>query len=124
MPNLPFQDISQAARLLGIDYSRLREEQVAQATPVSHPIGDAPANIRTMGKEGMREHVIAVKSRTSSSWPIKYLNIIELAKTRFDNGTHIMCQETRKDGWVILYSVPRSKPVPKRAFFRAPLGGG
>lgn len=108
--------LSRTARTLDLDYSEAKELLEPTIAPVVGPKEPRPADIRTLGKIGLRRFVIAVKPTTSTEWPEDYAGVIHQARLRYDEGTHEMYQETR-DGWNILYSQPRRKPVGRRPYF-------
>lgn len=115
-------NVSKTARVLGIDYFDLvkrlhpSNESMRQLTI---PKGGYPEDITTLGKPGMESYVIAVKKITYN-WPVQFMNAIHNARRKYDDGTHEMCQETRSDGWIVLYLIPRKHPDKNRQpyFFR------
>jgi hypothetical protein len=103
---------SRLSRILGIDYADAREAvgKLVDTTPIVRPTGPMPTDIKTLGKGRIARHVIAVKAN-GDAWPAQFALAIHTARKNFDSGTHIMCQEKRKDGWVVLYSIPRRFPL-------------
>lgn len=109
-------NLSKTARNLGLDYGDLKRQHGTEHKPVVVPRGPIPTDYKALGKESLRRHVIAVKKCTTE-WPMQFHNAIQKARLNFDAGTHTMCQQTRPDGWVVLYSVPHKVPVRPRRFF-------
>jgi hypothetical protein len=115
-------NVSKTARALGVDYVYLMHKIGPSPTSlasVTIPRGQYPEDISTLGKPGMERFVVAVK-KVTHNWPVQFMNAIHDARRKYDNGTHEMCQETRADGWVIQYLVPRKNPDKNRRpyFFR------
>jgi hypothetical protein len=109
-------NVSRTARNLDIDYDVAKEILDPEIPPVKGPTEPRPADIKQLGKIGLRRFVIAVKATTDREWPEEFSGSIHMARLRYDAGTHEMYQETR-DGWNILYSQPRRKAVPSRPYF-------
>lgn len=109
-------NISKVARVLGVDYHALKTRYGDHAvSDFRSAQGPEPEDIRTLGRRGFEQFVVAVKPR-GSEWPDKYDGAIEDARRKFDAGTHEMFQ-TNDDGWVVQYSIPHLVPVERRQFF-------
>lgn len=112
-------NLSKAARTLGLNYAYVSEYHSETTLgpfsgfELSKP---EPEDITTLGRPALAKHVIAIKRIGTDLWPKKYLQVIKKAREDFNNGTHIMCQG-RKDGWVVLYSIPRLVAKKPRKFF-------
>jgi hypothetical protein len=108
-------NISKLARSLGMDYQTLKDRYAPTLGPIVRPTEPMPEDISTLGRSGWERYVIAVKEN-GEQWPAKFSAAIHDARRKFDNGTHIMCQEKRSDGWVVQYLIPRKiklqYPVP------------
>ena len=117
---LRHNNISKVSRDLGINYKLLKDEYGPQPTgPVLAPSGPRPKDISSLGKPGMEQWVIAVRSNIEPNWPVEFFNEISRARVKYDAGTHEMCQQKRPDGWVVLYLIPRKVPDTKRGpYFR------
>ncbi|MDH7796458.1 MULTISPECIES: helix-turn-helix domain-containing protein [unclassified Beijerinckia] len=110
-------NVSKVARLLGMDYRELKQRQAnASSYTFKRPNYPIPDDLFTLGKPGMQKHVIAVKD-PGGPWPHRFFHPIKEARRLFDAGTHEMCQGRHKDGWVVLYLIPRKDPVGVRSFF-------
>ena len=110
-------NFSKTARALGVDYGALRNRFDNQRQqPVVVPSGPIPSDPKTLGRVGMAHMVIAVKPN-GGAWPTVFFNAIQAARAKYDAGTHEMAQEKRKDGWVVLYSIPRLVAVKRRPYF-------
>lgn len=112
-------NLSKVARAMGLNYQYVKakfDDEPLTRKPLVIPSGPEPEDIRTLGRTNMERYVIAVK-RCANAWPAKYDQIIKEGRKSFDAGTHIMCQQTRPDGWVVLYLIPRKKPVKPCNFF-------
>lgn len=110
-------NISKVARSLGLDYDRLKADHAPRYEPIVRPRGPAPTDISTLGKVGMQKYVVAIKANGDGEWPMRYFNAIEQARAAYDAGTHEMCQHKRRDGWIVLYLVPRKYKDKPRAYF-------
>lgn len=109
---------SKVSRLLGIDYELLKAEyNVPETRDLKRPSGPIPEDIQSLGKPGLQFFVVAVKRDGDDVWPDRFTEAIEKARIRYDNGTHEMCQGLHQDGWVVLYCIPRRKPVEYRPYF-------
>lgn len=109
-------DISKAARQLGIPFEALNKKYGVLITPIVIPKEPIPADIKSLGKEGLKEFVIAVKANTSP-WPLRFFAAIRDARVKYDKGTHEMCQQKRTDGWIVLYLIPRGMPIRRDPYF-------
>lgn len=110
-------NLSKVARALGLDFYDLKRRTFADR-PLTRPMmftGGEPADIRTLGKPGFEQFVIAIK-RPGGSWPDKYDNVLVSARQKFDAGTHEMFQTTGTE-WVVQYLIPYRVPVGPRSFF-------
>jgi len=111
-------NLSKVARVLGVDYFALKSRfgpTTTSGPPFRPALGPEPADIRTLGRPGFEQFVIAIK-RQGGTWPEKYREVIEDARRKFDAGTHEMFQ-TPNNGWVVLYLIPRLRPTKRRNFF-------
>jgi hypothetical protein len=112
---------SRLARALGVDYIEARAMLIPEfaLTPLVRPTEPMPDDITTLGKGRIAPYVIAVKA-AGDAWPTKFGAAIHKARRQFDEGTHIMTTENRKDGWVVLYSITRRRPLanPRPYFSR------
>lgn len=113
-------NLSKVARALGLDYYALKERQQrlaisARNTGVHPATEPEPIDIGSLGREGFRHNVIAVK-RQGSSWPERFADAIADARQKFDAGTHEMFQ-TSDHGWVVQYLIPRLHATKPRRFF-------
>jgi hypothetical protein len=116
-------NVSKLARSLGLDYTETKRRFEPDETPARRPTGPRPQNIRDLARfEWLRPYVIAVKP-ANGNWPDEFAKAIYKAKKRFDGGTHIMCQTTGSDGWVVLYLIPRKQPRRPQAYFFLPREG-
>lgn len=70
----------------------------------------------------MQQFVIAIRSNADPHWPVEYFNVISRARRYYDAGTHEMCQEKRRDGWIVLYLIPRREPAVRPPYFRWEMG--
>jgi hypothetical protein len=110
---------SRLSRALGVDYIAARAMLIPEIalTPLVRPTEPMPEDITTLGKGRIASYVIAVKA-AGDAWPAKFAAAIHKARRQFDEGTHIMTTQTRKDGWVVLYSITRRRPLANpRAYF-------
>lgn len=109
-------NLSKVARTLGIPYGdlirRFAPNKIPYFVPPSQP---EPEDIRTLGRPGYEQHVIAAK-RAGELWPMKYEDIIKAARESFDRGTHDMYQTT-DNGWVALYLIPLKRAITRKPFF-------
>lgn len=103
-------NISQTAKALGMDYKPVNYEIGA----IVRPKGPMPEDYQSLGKKGMQRYVVAVKPN-GGTWPLNFYNAIQDARKKYDLGTHEMCQQKRKDGWIVLYLIPRIEIRPPRA---------
>jgi len=103
---------SRLAHVLGMNYSQAREAiaKLVDITPIKRPTEPMPSDITTLGKGKIAKYVIAVKAN-GDQWGLGFQADIHAARRRFDQGTHIMCQGKHPDGWVVLYSIPRKRPL-------------
>lgn len=108
-------NLSAVARAMGIDYVALRQRFPTTHVPLVVPTGPEPSDIKTLGKAGMTQYVVAVK-KVGQGWPEKYESAIADARKKFDAGTHEMFQ-LNNNGWVVQYLIPYLVPVPRRQFF-------
>ena len=110
-------NISKVARLLGIDYFALKARYPENSNQsFTSALGPEPDDIRTLGKAGLSQYVVAVKRR-GFAWPKHYGDVIANARRRFDAGTHIMVQSIHADGWVVQYLIPRMIKMKPRNYF-------
>lgn len=109
-------NVSKVSRQLGIPFEELNKKFGVLITPIVIPKDPLPDNIKSLGKEGMQEFVIAVKANTQP-WPRRFFSAINEARVKYDKGTHEMCQQKRSDGWIVLYLVPRSMPIRRDPYF-------
>ena len=109
-------NVSKVARQLGIDYTALRERTRNEAG-ISFPraLTPEPDDIRTLGRPGFEQYVVAVKPR-GGGWPAKYASVIADMRRRFDAGTVDMYQ-TNNGGWVVQYCIPLINPRKPSQFF-------
>lgn len=107
-------NISQTAKSLGLDYKDLKDEFGIKHDPIVRPKGPMPIDYQSLGKANMRKFVIAVKPN-GGVWPQQFYNAIQDGRRKYDAGTHEMCQGKRKDGWIVLYLIPRVEVRPPRA---------
>ena len=110
-------NLSRVANQLGVNYQKLKDEYSPRYTPIVRPTVEMPTDISTLGKPGLQKYVIAVKAHGDGLWPIKFFNAIQRAHGLYDAGTHEMCQQKRKDGWIVLYLIPRKYKVNRRPYF-------
>lgn len=110
-------NVSKVARQLGIDYTALRERTRNEAG-ISFPRAQTPepADIRTLGRPGYEQYVVAVKPR-GTGWPAKYASVIADMRKRFDAGLVDLFQTTEKSGWVVQYCIPLINPRRATQFF-------
>lgn len=109
-------NISAVARRLGLSFEGLLARYGGKGVSGAFKIQvEEPKDIRELARPGLEGFVVAVK-RAGAAWPEKYKGAIEKARRKYDAGTHEMCQG-RKDGWVILYLIPRIIPVRPRDYF-------
>lgn len=104
-------NISKLARVLDLDYSEARQKYGSPNQLPRRPHGAMPEDFKSLGQPGLTRYVIAVKAADQAEWPERFQEAILAARENFDAGTHIMCQNTRSDGWVVLYSIPRKHPL-------------
>lgn len=111
--------ISQLARALGVDYHALRDRYFQGEVTKTFPVatGPEPDDIRSLGRPGLQRFVVAIKRR-GGEWPERYRDAILLARRKYDAGTYEMFQGHHKEGWVVLYCLPRLVAVPRRDTFR------
>lgn len=76
-------------------------------------IGNEPEDIKSLGRPNLRDFVVAVKKDGNPEWPSKYQEVIEVARQKYDDGTHEMCQGLNSKGWVVLYCIPRVRKRTK-----------
>jgi hypothetical protein len=116
-------NVSKLARSLGMDYVETKLKYGNDETPARRPAGPRPVNIKDLARTPpLRRHVIAVKP-ANGEWPNDYSQVIHTARKRVDAGTHTMCQNTREDGWVVLYLIPLKRPQKPKPFFFMPIEG-
>lgn len=103
---------SKVSRMLGID---LRE-----ILPIADELSGTPRVVRQeahggYGRPELREFLVARK-RAHESWD-NSVPAIAAARLDYELGTHNMA--TGRDGdWLLLYSIPNRKPVPRPDYFR------
>ena len=106
-------NIFRVSRESGISLSDIKStfaEELYYDPYVHRAMGPIPKDITTLGKEGMRHWVIAIKPN-GDVWPDRFLTILYTARKLMDEGTHIMCQGKHRDGWTIQYLVKRKVPL-------------
>lgn len=108
-------NLSYVSRVLGLDYHALRQRMPPPGRSFQSTVEPEPADIRTLGRKGFEQFVVAAKP-AGYGWPTKYDAIIADARRKFDAGTHEMFQ-TNNDGWVVQYLIPYLVPVERRQFF-------
>lgn len=112
-------NVSKVANALGLNYfalkERLNRELTSRKVGVNPATGPEPEDIRTLGRPGFQQNVIAIK-RQGGAWPAHFAAAIADAREKFDAGTHEMFQ-TSDNGWVVQYLIPRLKPTERRKFF-------
>lgn len=105
-------NLSKLARTHGLDYHQVKEEfggYQGELELINRPNYDMPENIGQLAKyPSWSRYVIAVKEN-GTVWPEKFTQVIERARQQFDDGLTIMCQSKHPDGWVVLYSIPRTQ---------------
>lgn len=86
---------------------------------LTRPDYPIPRDISTLGRGNLRRFVIAVKER-GGLWPPQFAKALHEARHAYDQGTHIMCQGKHSDGWVVQYSIPRTRTLrnPKPYFIK------
>lgn len=110
-------NFSKVARSLGLDYSALRHRYGAPIIqPIVVPSGKLPTDPKSVAKPTLAHFAVAVKAN-GGGWPTFYFNAIQKARGEYDAGTHEMVQEKRKDGWIVLYSIPRLVKDKRRPYF-------
>lgn len=97
---------------INLDALRLRYPQPGGFSPTT---ATEPEDIKTLGKPGLQQFVIAVKKR-GDGWPEKYREVIARGRRAYNNGTHEMCQG-HTGGWAVLYLIPRLRKTRQRWFF-------
>lgn len=110
-------NLSRTANRLGINYHKLKADFAPQHRPMVWPSAPMPTDISTLGKSGLKQYVVAVKAHADGAWPMKFFNAIQKAQSLYDAGTHEMCQEKRKDGWMVLYLIPRKVQKKRKPYF-------
>ena len=65
---------------------------------------------------GLQKYEVARKHH-GFEWPEQYRDAINLARNKYDRGTHEMCQG-RVGEFTILYLIPRMIPTTSRSYFR------
>lgn len=109
-------NLSRLARRLGVNYHGVVERFRKPSRPFVAPRGALPTNPASVAKPGMERFAIAVKA-AGCHWPTIYFNALQRARALYDAGTHEMMQETRADGWVVQYLVPRLITADRKPYF-------
>lgn len=110
-------NVKKVSRSLGLDYNLLESRFGINIKPIIAPKEPMPSDIKSLAKNGFERYIIAVRANNDPLWPMKFYNAIQRARGLYDSGSHEMCQEKRKDGWVTLYLIPRKNPTKRRAWF-------
>ncbi len=108
-------NVSRTANELDVPYSAVKALAEDNFGSVRQP-GTVPENLRGLAKPTLQAFAVAAKA-VSEEWPKSSDENIRLARRRYNAGTHEMCQETRPDGFTVLYSIPRKRPVAPRDYF-------
>lgn len=108
-------NLSKVARALGLDYPALVSRVAATEAPRETTVLPEPADFRDLARPGLRRFAIA-HTRSGHAWPSKYSDAIKSAHRSYDAGTHELTQHTR-DGWSVLYLIPRLIPTKPRDYF-------
>jgi hypothetical protein len=98
---------SRVSRKWGVSFEALK----SRFEPTEDETG-----IRAFGRPGMRQYVIAVKKH-GAPWPLQYRDATNVARKKYDRGTHEMCQG-RTGPWTVLYLIPRLVSAEPRNYFR------
>jgi hypothetical protein len=109
-------NLSKTARLLGLNYGYVLTRYNPNLSPLTTAKGPEPEDIRSLGRPGKQQYVIAIK-RAGYEWPEKFADVLSDAREKFDAGTHEMFQ-TSENGWVVQYLIPRKVKTHRRYFFR------
>jgi hypothetical protein len=108
-------NLSRVARVLGLDYHALKARLNVPTGSAPIEVRPEPEDFRELARPAVRRFAIAAK-RTGSEWPARFDSTIKAARLAYDKGTHEMAQSTR-DGWVVLFLIPRLVPARPRTFF-------
>lgn len=108
-------NMSKVARALGVDYHALNQRFGADTGRCRSPSGPEPKDIASLARPTLRRFVVAIKP-VGRAWPDHYHEQIKRAQRQYDAGTHEMAQG-HKDGWVILYSIPRLVHAQPKTYF-------
>lgn len=110
------------------ELKRLHEEYGGDTTAVAAHLGLSPTEGRPLtrrrkvrppsdlGKESMRKWIVTARHAEHSTWPTEDQDKIEDARSKYEAGTHEMCQGRDRD-WFILYLIPRKTRTGARKFF-------
>jgi hypothetical protein len=111
---------SAVARRLGMNYQQMmvRNKRLNEASSIKEEVMPEPDDISALGRSGMERFVVAIRRTTNGEWPKKYKEDLDKARQRYDAGTHEMAQG-RKNGWFVLYSIPRQHQTKPRNYFRS-----
>jgi hypothetical protein len=109
---------SAVARRFGLNYQTMlmRHKKMQGRVGINETVVPEPEDIRELGKEGMKEFVVAIRRTSVGEWPSKFKDVIADARSKYDAGTHEMFTG-RCNGWFVLYCQPRVFPVRRRTYF-------
>lgn len=108
-------NLSMVARQLGLPYHVLVAKYGPKALSTLPPACPRPADVKELGREHVRQYVIAVK-RCGHDWGTEFADVLKDARRKFNRGTHEMVQSIDQ-GWVVQYLIPRMHPTAPRRFF-------
>lgn len=108
-------NLSRVTQALGVNYKTLKGRFGTDGMKMKSASGPEPQDLASLARPKLRRCVIAVK-RAGGDWPDKFADVIKRAQVNYDRGTHEMTTGV-KDGWVILYSIPRKVPTTPRSYF-------